>query len=35
MGYRGIMFLDGELWLDYDGDLEGVNYESKIEQQKT
>jgi hypothetical protein len=34
MGYRGIMFLDGELWLDYDGDLEGVNYESKIEQQK-
>ncbi len=34
MGYRGIMLLDGELWLDYDGDLEAVNYESKIEQQK-
>jgi hypothetical protein len=34
VGYRGIMFLNGEVWLDYDGNLQAVNYESKIEQQK-
>jgi hypothetical protein len=34
MGWRGIMFLNGEVWLDYNGSLQAVNYESKIEQQK-
>ena len=31
VGYRGIMFNDGTLWLDYDGGLMTVNYQSKFE----
>jgi hypothetical protein len=34
MGWRGIMLLDGELWLDIDGSLIGVNYQSKFEARK-
>ena len=30
-GWRGIMFLDGEVWLDYDGRLTAVNYQSDAE----
>jgi hypothetical protein len=32
VGWRGIMLLDGEIWLDYDGRLIGVNYQSKYEE---
>jgi hypothetical protein len=31
VGWRGIMLLNGELWLDYDGKLIGVNYQSNFE----
>jgi hypothetical protein len=31
VGWRGIMLFNGELWLDYDGRLIGVNYQSKFE----
>ncbi|WP_276134419.1 hypothetical protein [Polluticoccus soli] len=31
VGWRGIMFLDGDIWLDYDGRLLAVNYQSEIE----
>jgi hypothetical protein len=31
-GYRGIMLSNGEIWLDYDGSLIGVNYLSKYEE---
>jgi hypothetical protein len=34
MGWRGIMFLDGDIWLDLDGRLIGVNYQSEIEKEK-
>ncbi|MGV8878387.1 MAG: hypothetical protein ACOH2A_05070 [Sphingobacteriaceae bacterium] len=34
VGYRGIMFLDGKIWLDYDGRLKAVNYQSAIEKTK-
>jgi len=34
MGWRGIMLLNGELWLDYDGRLIGINYHSKAERKK-
>lgn len=29
VGWQGIMLLDGEIWLDYDGKLIAVNYASK------
>ena len=31
MGWRGIMLFNGELWLDSDGWLTGVNYQSNFE----
>lgn len=31
VGYHGMMLLNGVVWLDYDGTLLGVNYESKFE----
>lgn len=31
VGWRGIMFLSGDIWLDYDGKLIGVNYQSEAE----
>lgn len=31
VGWRGIMFKNGLLWLDYGGKLIGVNYQSEIE----
>ena len=31
VGWRGIMFLNGDIWLDYDGTLIGVNYQSEFE----
>jgi len=34
MGWRGIMFLNGKLWLDEEGNLTSVNYESQIENKK-
>jgi len=34
VGWRGIMLLDGEVWLDDDGRLLGVNYQSEIESKK-
>lgn len=34
VGWRGIMLLDGDLWLDYDGRLLGINYQSKAERKK-
>jgi hypothetical protein len=34
MGWRGIMFLNGDLWLDYDGRLLGVHYQSDFEKQE-
>lgn len=34
VGWRGIMLLDGKVWLDFDGKLIGVNYQSKIEKAK-
>jgi len=34
MGWRGIMVLNGELWLDYDGRLIAVNYQSKFEKKE-
>lgn len=30
-GYRGIMFMQGQIWLDYDGSLIAVNYQSAAE----
>ena len=30
-GWRGIMFMDGEVWLDYDGRITAVNYQSAAE----
>jgi len=32
MGWRGLMFDNGQLWLDYDGNLISVNYQSPEEQ---
>ena len=34
VGWRGIMLLNGELWLDYDGTLITVNYQSAVEAKK-
>ncbi len=34
VGWRGIMLLDGEVWLDFDGKLIGVNYQSQFEKKK-
>lgn len=34
VGYRGIMFLNGAIWLDYDGRLTAVNYQSELEKRK-
>jgi hypothetical protein len=34
MGWRGIMLLDGEVWLDYDGRLISINYQSDFEKNK-
>jgi hypothetical protein len=34
VGWRGIMFQNGLVWLDYDGSLIGVNYQSNMERQK-
>src|ERR1043165_2254169 len=34
VGWRGIMLLYGLVWLDYDGSLIAINYQSKIEEQK-
>lgn len=34
VGYRGIMLNNGELWIDYDGTLIGVNHQSDIEKKK-
>jgi hypothetical protein len=31
-GWRGIMFLDGDLWLNYDGSLKAVNHQSAAEE---
>lgn len=31
VGWRGIMLLNGELWLDYDGKLSSVNHQSNFE----
>ena len=33
VGSKGIMFLNGEVWLDIDGSLMAVNYKSKITKQ--
>jgi hypothetical protein len=33
VGWRGIMLKDGEIWIDYDGKLIGVNYQSKFEKE--
>jgi len=30
-GYHGIMFSDGQVWIDYDGSLLGVNYQTAAE----
>ncbi len=34
MGWRGIMFSDGKVWLDDDGKLIAVNYQSEFEKKK-
>ena len=34
MGWRGIMFSDGKVWLDYDGKLIAVNYQSEFEKKR-
>jgi hypothetical protein len=34
VGWLGIMLFNGELWLDYDGRLTGVNYQSKFEKKE-
>lgn len=34
VGWRGIMFANGELWLDYDGNLISINYQSDFEKKK-
>lgn len=34
MGWRGIMFLDGQIWLELNGKLVSVNYQSKVEREK-
>ena len=34
VGWRGIMLLNGDVWLDYDGRLIAVNYQSQIEAKK-
>lgn len=34
MGYRGIMLLDGILWINHDGQIKAVNYMSKVESQR-
>lgn len=34
MGWRGIMFDNGELWLDDDGNITGVNHSNAAEQKK-
>lgn len=31
VGWRGIMLFNGDLWLDYDGSLIGINHQSKQE----
>jgi len=33
MGWRGIMLNDGTLWLDYNGTLMAINYQSPVEKQ--
>lgn len=33
VGWRGIMLNQGILWIDYDGKLRGVNYQSKTEKE--
>lgn len=32
VGWRGIMLFNGEVWLDYDGRLLAINYQSKYEE---
>lgn len=34
MGYRGMMLFSGDVWLDYEGTLLGVNYQSAFEIQE-
>ncbi len=34
VGWRGIMFKNGELWIDYDGKIIAVNYQSAFERNK-
>jgi hypothetical protein len=34
VGWRGIMFMDGDIWLDYDGNLTSVNYQTDFEKNK-
>ncbi|MBP7184214.1 MAG: hypothetical protein KBA06_01810 [Saprospiraceae bacterium] len=34
VGWRGIMFLDGDLWLDFDGKLFSINHKSPAEIEK-
>jgi hypothetical protein len=34
VGWRGMMFLNGDIWLDYDGKLIAVNYQSNYEKQE-
>ncbi len=34
VGWRGIMFKNGELWIDYDGKIIAINYQSAFERNK-
>ena len=34
VGWRGIMLFNGDVWLDYDGRLVSVNYQSQLEAKK-
>ena len=34
MGWRGLMYGQGKVWLDFDGKLIAVNYQSKIEEEE-
>lgn len=34
VGYRGIMLDNGIMWLNYDGTILGINYQSDVEKQK-
>lgn len=34
MGWHGLMLLDGQVWLDFNGKLIGVNYQTNFEERK-